>query len=148
MCTFKGNNLKNCLHEWEKIGANFEVLEWIQHGVRIPFKTIPSQFYYKNRVFKRHESYFIRCELKKLLQSECIKKVDTNPKGVSPLSVVPKKNHSFRLILDLRHLNSFCNNHSVLYEDIKTVLDIVQPNDCLITSDIKKWFSSYWSKYQ
>ena len=140
MCTFKGNNLKNCVQEWEKIGTNFEVLEWIQHGVRIPFKTIPSQFYYKNRVFKRHESYFIRCELKRLLQSECIRKVDTKPKGVSPLSVVPKKNHSFRLIHDLRHLNSFCNNHSVLYEDIKTVLDIVEPNDCLITADIKNGF--------
>ena len=124
MCSFKGNNLKNFLSNWEQIGTNFETLEWIQHGVKIPFKNIPTQFYFKNRNFKRHESYFIRCEIKKLLKAECIKKVDSRPKGVSPLSVVPKKNHTFRLIHDLRHLNAYCNNYSVLYEDIKTVLDI------------------------
>ena len=68
------------------------------------------------------------------------KKVDTQPFGVSPISVVPKKNKELRLIPDLRHLNSFCAVHSVIYEDIKTVIDYIEREEFLITTDIKNGF--------
>ena len=140
MCSFIGNQLQHHLEEWVNIGASSEVLNWISNGVNIPFKNIPSQFSFQNKAFKRHEAYFIRSELKRLVKAKCIKKVDTQPVGVSPISVVPKKNNEFRLIHDLRHLNSFCKVQSVIYEDIKTVIDYIDPEDFMITTDIKNGF--------
>ena len=140
MCSFVGNQLKNHFDEWKGIGASNEVLEWISNGISIPFKNIPAQFSFPNRLFKRHEAYFIRTEIKKLLKAGCISRVDTQPLGVSPISVVPKKNNEFRLIHDLRYLNSFCNVQSVIYEDIKTVIDYIEPEDFIVTTDIKNGF--------
>ena len=97
MCSFIGNQLQHHLEEWVNIGASSEVLNWISNGVNIPFKNIPSQFSFQNKAFKRHEAYFIRSELKRLVKAKCIKKVDAQPVGVSPISVVPKKNNECRL---------------------------------------------------
>ena len=132
--------MKQNVEEWRKIGANSDVIEWISNGIKIPFHSVPAQFSFPNRVFKRHESYFIRSEIKRLLNSECIREVDTQPLGISPISVVPKKNGEFRLILDLRHLNSYCIKQSVIYEDIKTVIGVIEPEDFMITTDIKNGF--------
>ena len=140
MCNFKGNKLRQHLEDWKNIGANNDVLLWIKNGINIPFKSLPDNFSFPNRQFKRHEAYFIRTEIKRLLQAECIKKVNTKPVGVSPLGVVPKKDNKLRLIIDLRHLNSYCEARSVIYEDIKTVIDIVEPDDCIVTADIKHGF--------
>ena len=140
MCSFRGNQLKQNVEEWRKIGASSEVIDWISNGIKIPFQRVPAQFSFPNRVFKRHESYFIRSEIKRLLISECIREVDTQPLGISPISVVPKKNGEFRLILDLRHLNSYCTKQSVIYEDIKTVIGVIEPEDPMITTNIKNGF--------
>lgn len=140
MCNFIGNQLRKNCQQWIDIEASHEVIEWITNGVQIPFINVPPQFEYENKKFKRHECYFIRNEIKRLLKAECIKKVDYQPLGVSPISVVPKKNNEFRLIHDLRHLNSFCDVNSIIYEDIKTVINSIEPNDFMITTDISHGF--------
>ena len=57
------------------------------------------------------------------------------------LSIVfKKKGGTYRLINDLRRINGHCKALKFQYEDIKCVLDIIQPQDRLITLDIKDGF--------
>ena len=139
---FRGNNLKDHLQCWIDIGTESEILNWIRDGVPIPFtgEDLPRQFHFENREFNRTETLFIKNKIKELLDSNCIIKCKNRPLGVSPISVVPKKNKDFRLIIDLRHLNTFCSKDSIVYEDIKTVIHTLEPNDYLITTDIKNGF--------
>ena len=50
---------------------------------------------------------FLETEMNSLLLQGCIDIADSKPKCVSPITCVPKKNGDFRLVTDLRHLNSF-----------------------------------------
>ena len=140
MCCFTGDSLKNHVDKWLNIKADPEIIKWISEGVTIPFKNNePQPFEFKNRQFNAIETKFIRSEIQKLVDSKCIKKCTKRPIGVSPISVVPKKK-DFRLIIDLRHINTFCAKKSVIYEDIKTVIQVLEPKDYMITTDIKNGF--------
>ena len=116
-------------------------MDWIENGVPLDFKTPPPQFEEKNKIFKRKEWTFLETKIEDLIQSGCIKRVDTKPHCISRISTVPKKDGALRLITYLRHLNSFLNNNKKpVYENIDTVLNIVEPEDKLITLDIKDGF--------
>ena len=60
-----------------------------------------------------------------------------DPKFVSPINVVPKKN-SFRLITDLRHVNKHCSVPSCVYEGMDEVIKITNPGDKIITFDPRR----------
>ena len=62
---------------------------------------------------------------------------DNPVKFISPINCVPKKNGIFRLVIDLRKLNS-CGNFK--YEDINSILEFVSPKDKRVTLDIKDGF--------
>ena len=56
------------------------------------------------------------------------------------IAVVPKRNNKFRLIQNLRPVrvvNDSCCKVTFQCEDIKTVAQLIQPTDDLVTVDIK-----------
>ena len=54
---------------------------------------------------------------------------------------MPKQKGDFRLVTDLRQVNKCLKkNKSFVYENIDTALDLVEPNDHLVTLDIKNGF--------
>jgi hypothetical protein len=69
---------------------------------------------------------------------------------VSPLGVVPKPPDKFRLILDLRFLNSFLQITKFRYESIKEGANLCQQDDLLFTVDLKSGYhhidihSDFW----
>lgn len=63
------------------------------------------------------------------------------PHCVSRISTTPKKDESLRFITDLQQVNSYLtNSKKLVYENIDTVLNIIEPEDKLITLDIKDRF--------
>ena len=140
---FVGKNLGNNFEEWKRLATETEninhVLRWISDGVQIPFNSVPLEFELENRQFSLKEHSFIVQELKNLVKAGCIVQRKEKPRCVSPISTVPKKD-SFRLITDLRRVNSFCDARSFIYEDIKMVIDLAQPSDNIVTCDIKNGF--------
>ena len=56
---------------------------------------------------------------------------------ISPLGVVPKKNNKLRLILDLRHVNSFLADQKFKIEDLRLAAILFQPGFELFTLDLK-----------
>ena len=73
-----------------------------------------------------------------MLNSGAIVEVKEKTRSISPISVAPKKDGDFRLIVDLHQLNDYCKPPRFAYEDIKVVLKQVKPKDHLVTIDIKK----------
>lgn len=141
MPQFSGASLRESAEEWREIGAPLSVIQWIERGVEIPFTQLPAeQVSFKNKLFNKLETQFLDKEIQDLCDQRCIVKCEVRPFIVSPINLVPKKDGSFRLITDLRYLNSLCKPNKFLYEDISDVLDIVEPRDALITLDIKNGF--------
>ncbi len=78
--------------EWEKISAPENVLSWIKDGARLQFTTeVPTFEEHNYQVFTHKEIHFVSQEIKKLILSGYIKKVNYKPYCVSPIVVVPKK---------------------------------------------------------
>ena len=59
---------------------------------------------------------------------------------LSPISVVPKRNNKHRQIHDLHVLNEHISPPSFKQDDIKTILEYMQPGDLMITADLKNGF--------
>ena len=140
MCLFRANSLQQSINEWKNIGANDYVIKCLTEGVKLPFINEPEKFVLDNYDYKIDHVNFIDVELEELLEKGCVSKVDYTPHCVSPISCVDKKNNKLCLITDLRKLNSSCKVHSFINEDINNVKNIVQPDDNLITIDIRKGF--------
>ena len=135
-----GGQISNCIHEWRKITDNETVLRWVEFGVPLDFNSVPVRFEEKNNCFSVHEREFLESEIPKLLASGCIKKVDKKPFCVSRISCVPKADGSYRLVTDLRLLNNYLKDRKFVYEGIDEVLSFIEPEDRLVTADIKNGF--------
>lgn len=138
---FLGANLKTKLEYWEEICTNERVIEWLREGVPLPIENEPQPFHYRNRKFSSKETEFIDNEVTALLKAKCIEKCNSTikPNWINPINTVPKKN-SYRLITDLRHLNSYIKPPKFTYEDINTVIEVIQPEDFIVTFDLKNGY--------
>ena len=68
-------------------------------------------------------------EIKKLLQKQVITKCDINDGDYfSSLFIHPKKDGSFRTILNLKYLNEECFTYHFKMETIKQVIHMITPN--------------------
>lgn len=130
---------ENYLPAWAEIETSSTVLNWLKNGIDIPFESIPQPFRHYNKKISVKEQQFLQSEIKRLKNSGIIVE-DNSVQYISPISCVPKRNKKLRLIFDLRHLNGHINTPHFKYEDINYVLDIVEPNDKIITVDIKDGF--------
>ena len=140
------------VQDWSDIGASSEVINWIKDGVKWDFISLPPHIELSNRQLNQKQSQFVDKELKNLLSNNIISQCDADyPLCISPISCVPKKN-DFRLVIDHRELNRYIKCPQVCYEDIRTLRDIVQPGDYMISADIKSGYhhipvNSHFSRY-
>ena len=138
-CIMK-NNLHSNLENWKSLGASDTVLSWIEQGVKFPLIGDISSFELPNGNFSAKQETFLNSEINNLLLLGCIERVTSKPKCVSPISCVPKKNGKFRLVTDLRHINTHSQPPKVKYEDINTVISVVKPKDYIVTTDLQNGF--------
>ena len=127
------------LSEWQAINAQKNVQNWLKFGIDIPFLQKPEHFILQNRQFNKKDDVFLQQEIDRLLKQGVISK-DNSIKFISPINCVPKKNGTFRLVIDLRKLNSCVEICNFKYEDINSILEFVNPKDKLVTLDIKDGF--------
>ena len=64
---------------WRRIGTDKTVLDWIQNGVRVPLKSIPEPFEYKNHDLNEKECAFVDKELNDLLLAGSVERLDYKP---------------------------------------------------------------------
>ena len=118
------------------------VIDWIENGVELKFDSEPHPFVLNNREVTLQEQRFLDNEILSLLKrGYIVESCDSQkPLCISPVYCVPKKNGKFRLINNLRKLNSFCKLIAFQYEDVNCVMEIVKSGDKLVTVDIKDGF--------
>jgi len=125
---------------WKNINAPQYVIDWVVNGVPIPFSQPVPDFELDNHRLNYIQCAFIDKEIQRLLLSGYIEPCDSKPKCVSPIGCVPKRNKKYRLITDLRHLNSHCDVPKFRNEDIRDCVKLISPNDQFVTTDIKDGF--------
>ena len=124
---------------WRRICDNPTVIDWVTNGVEFDFKSQITPFYYTNNKHSKLEHRFLQKEIRRLFSCGVIERCK-DPAYISPISCVPKKNSDFRLIINLRHLNTHCKQLYHKIEDIRHVAEIVKPNDILASVDLKDSF--------
>ena len=132
--------LRNNIQAWRDIGANNEVLSWIEKGVKIDFSSNPVSYEHANRANSQKDIDFIDSELKKLYNNGAISKVEQKPFCVNALFTTPKKNDKLRLVTDLHPLNVHVITPYFKNDGIDTVCELIKPNDLMLTVDLKDGF--------
>lgn len=127
---------------WDNINCSNTVKTWIQEGVPLPFESDNpcGPFKLQNHHLSVSHKHFIDEELSRLIQCGAISEVYSPPQCISPLGCVSKKSGKYRLIVDLRQLNSHLLAAPFQNEDIKAVASVIQPNDLMISVDLKDGF--------
>jgi hypothetical protein len=138
---FCAGSLTASLPAWHDLGAPDTVLQWLRHGVYLSSQPIrpPAQFVPNPPWPAAHEA-FIHSEIQKLVNCGVLRKVPYRPHVVSPIHAIPKQNGKLRLITDLRYVNKFCDIPKFSNEDIRVVVDFIQPHDCLVTLDLQNGY--------
>lgn len=134
------NRLKDNIEAWRKIGASNTVLRWIEEGYRLPLRSRPHKKTMGNHISAGHpQAWFVDQVIKEMLGAEAAEEVASldDLRVVSPLNVAPKKgDNKWRLILDLRWVNSHCDVDSFTMQTLERSRDIIRRGDLMMGLDL------------
>ena len=137
------HNVRRAWSRWRDAGASGQVLEWIRHGVSIPwlYGAPPPPFNHgvSCRNLPPQQAAFLEDEIKRLKEKGVFRPVASS-RWVSRAFLVPKPDGSWRLIIDLRQLNSYCKQRSMKMETLRRLKFIAKPGDHWISFDLKDGF--------
>ena len=141
---FKAGNIKNCYKAWKRLTSDRNILDVVQHGLKLNFQDEPPEkaaFEYPRPEVEYHT---IEEEIGKLLKKGVISASSTGEEGeyFSNLFVRPKKDGTYRTILNLKFLNKECETEHFKMESLKQALHMVKPFSYLASIDIKDAFYS------
>ena len=96
----------------------------MRDGYKIPFVALPPPKFSSNNTSALKDSLFVSEAISDLLRTKCVEILDHQPDIVNPLSVSIQPSGKKRLILDLRHVNSYVFKRKFRCEDISVALQI------------------------
>ena len=143
---FKAGAIKNRLNIWESITSDPETLSTVS-GLQVQFEEDFLPFTESSNTiittFSDHEKAFIEVEVSKLLKKAVIEhSVHEENEFISPIFLVPKDGDSYRLILNLKKLNSHMPYVHFKMDTIQNVLSMIRPNIFMASIDIKDAYYS------
>ena len=132
-------NIKFSLREsilfWEKmLHPSTFVLNILRDGYLLPFTKTPPGFYAENNLSALKHADFVGEAVEKLLSSGFIAELPEPAYCCNPLTVADKG--KLRLVLDLRHINTYLVLKKFKYEDLKIVAEIFEQHDYFIRFDL------------
>lgn len=142
---FEAGRIRNYLANWKNITTDPYLLLIVKYGYKLEFNGDPP-FQTKRPLpinFSTEERKIVDAEITKLLKKKVI--LESFPeKGefVSRIFLRPKRDLTFRMILDLSRLNRHLEYHHFKMEGLKTVKDLITPGCYMSTIDIKDAYYS------
>ena len=142
---FQAGNIANYLPAWKCLTSDANIVDIVREGLKLNFLSQPplggEPFSYP-----RHQADYviIDAEVKKL-QTKGVIKPSIREEGeyFSNLFTTPKKDGTYRTILNLKSLNKdFCGTAHFKMESLKHALHIVRQGSFLASIDIKDAFYS------
>ena len=116
------------------------MLGWIKHGVRVQWRTGPPAPFHRGASLldaTADERDFLSREIPRLV-SEGAWEVGTSRRFVSRMFLVPKdEGRSWRMVLDLRHLNSHCKAFPLKMETLKRMRNLSTKGDWMFSFDLQ-----------
>ena len=140
---FKAGQIKHFTDSWEKLTSDPWILEAIQ-GVNIEFTSPPYQSYIpKEPTLGNTEANAVDNELLKLLAKGVIKKSQhEDGEFISNIFLRLKPNGTYRLILNLKHLNEFVEYHHFKMDSIHTAVQLMKQNCFMASIDLQDAYYS------
>lgn len=139
----QGGGLKHCIHHWQKLTSDFEVLATVS-GLPIQFSEMPPPSPIShNCCFTKEEDSFISKEISTLLKKNVIAPCGhEDGEFISPIFLTKKSDGSNRLILNLKKLNEHIPYIHFKMDSIQTVLSLVTEGCFMAKIDIKDAYYS------
>ena len=131
---FKAGCLAAHAKEWQSSTSDFGILETLS-GQKIEFFTPPVQLNPLTNVnFTEKQTKLVDLEIEKLLSKDVIVPcTQEEDEFVSPIFTRPKKDGTFRMILNLKSLNKFVTYHHFKMDTIWTAIKSMTPG-CYMAS--------------
>ena len=141
---FEGGRLKNFLSAWRDLTSDSEILD-IASGLHIEFDSFDNCDPFRDVTYNLSDEdiLVIDAEVDKLLSKKviapCLPSFDQN---VSPVFTCPKKDGTFRMILNLKKINKDISYKHFKMDSLQSALQLVTPL-CFMTSvDLKDAYYS------
>ena len=131
---FMAGRIKYFIKNWEELTTDSFILNVVM-GCKIDLLHTPHQHYFPNeKKFSGKEKLFVQEELAKLLHKHVIiPSKHEKDEFVSTIFLTPKKDGSFRLILNLKKFNHFVRYQHFKMESLKQVIQLMKPG-CFMAS--------------
>jgi hypothetical protein len=130
--------LRRYLAFWATLNCTL-VTRWVSSGFDLRFQAgPPTPYHAPNHRSAVDNAGFIDKAVAELLSVGAARVWEGSqpPICISPLGAVPKAGGNLRMILDLRHVNSFLTVPSFRYEGLEAVANVLAPGDYMITLDL------------
>ena len=141
---FYAGKLKDHIQEWIKLTSDSEILDMIR-GLHIEFDSLDHRNPFASNSYNlcKQDELIIDNEVSKLLSKGVISVCEPDiEQHVSPVFTCPKKDGTFRMILNLKKLNVDITYKHFKMESLQAALQLVTPN-CFMTSvDLKDAYYS------
>ena len=135
--------VSSCLDSWKRITADPWTLQVVQ-GYRIEWTRTPFQLFpIVTSAMSRESSLLVEEEIQNLLQKGAV--VMASPcqdQFISRLFLVPKKDGSFRPVVNLKPLNCFVQKFHFKMEGSGMIKDLLRKGDWMCTLDLKDAYLS------
>lgn len=130
------------LQRWKEIGASSAVLSWLAHGVPVELRgdgARPPPIRRKSAALEPAQAVWWLKERQRLQASGAIRlDVGGTATHIHQAFLVPKpQKGDYRVVVNLRYINSFCQPHSTRYESLKLLQRMPMQDKWLIAFDIK-----------
>ena len=140
---FVAGRIKLFTQNWESITTDSYILNMVT-GCKIDLQKIPVQHIAPRETnFSAKELHFVNDEIAKLLNKKVIiPSQHEDDQFISTIFLIPKKNGSFRLILNLKKFNMFVRYQHFKMESLKQVVAMMKPSCFMASLDIRDAYYS------
>lgn len=141
MDKFEAGQLRYHIKDWAEITSDGEVLETIS-GLPIPANELPKSGAAIHPQNKKDSEKLIQ-EIRKLEQKGVVIQCEHEPgEFISPIFLTPKSDGNFRMILNLKKLNSTLEKKKFKMQTLSSILCLIRPNMYMAKLDIKDAYYS------
>ncbi|XP_042320541.1 uncharacterized protein LOC121929246 [Sceloporus undulatus] len=136
-----GGRLQGFAPAWERSMTDRWVLDPVRQGYKLEFHHVPRDLFIPSPKSSDPDQHRLLLEaIDHLVAIQAIEPVPDDQKGLgcySAFFLVPKKNGSWRAILNLRPVNQFVRKRKFRMETLKSIMDSLQPDNFLSSVDLQ-----------
>lgn len=139
---FKAGQVAVCYEAWKEISNDGMILSYVL-GTKIELTEEPLQNRLPAQLFTEKEHVIIENEILKLLKKGVIREApNTTGQILSNIFLRPKKDGTYRLILNLKHFNHSVSHHHFKMDSLHTIMKLMTRNCYMASIDLKDAYYS------